>query len=273
MVTHYQAGPREVLLTSNRPGGTETSRWVLVNGLLMYARVWAGLTLPDRPAVVLVHGLNISSRNMIPAAERLAPYCPVYAPDLPGFGRSGRPDHALSITELADALAGWMCAVGLRHAVLIGNSFGCQVIVECAVRHPECVKRMVLVGPTMDPEARTLLRAAWRWLIDGTREPLSLRINLLGDYVRNDPFRAIRTLLSMLEDRVEEKLPLVRAPTLVVRGARDPIVSQRWAEEVTRLLPAGQLVVIPGVPHALHFGASLEFLRVVRPFLSEHPQR
>ena len=42
-----------------------------------------------------------------------------------------------------------------------------------------------------------------------------------------------------LEDRIEKKLSHVHVPSLVVRGGRDPIVPQHWAEEVARLLPMG----------------------------------
>lgn len=61
----------------------------------------------------------------------------------------------------------------------------------------------------------------------------------------------------------------IRAPTLGVRGARDPIVPQRWAEEAARLLPRGRLVVIPGAAHSITFHAPLELTRVIRPFLLE----
>ena len=76
-----------------------------------------------------------------------------------------------------------------------------------------------------------------------------------------------------MEDRIEEKLPHVRVPALVVRGSKDPIVPQRWAEEVARLLPMGRLVVVPGAPHTLVYDAPLELARVVRPFLSGGQER
>jgi pimeloyl-ACP methyl ester carboxylesterase len=60
--------------------------------------------LPERrPAVVLARGLGGSSRYMLPIAEHLALDLQVYAPDLPGFGLSDKPGHALTIRELADA--------------------------------------------------------------------------------------------------------------------------------------------------------------------------
>jgi 2-hydroxy-6-oxonona-2,4-dienedioate hydrolase len=62
-------------------------------------------------------------------------------------------------------------------------------------------------------------------------------------------------------------------PTLVVRGSRDPIVPQRWAEEVSRLLPDGRLVVVPEVTHTVNFDAPSEFVRVIREFLNERQPR
>jgi pimeloyl-ACP methyl ester carboxylesterase len=49
----------------------------------------------------------------------------------------------------------WLEAADLPSVAVLGNSFGCQVAVELAVRHPDRVAGLVLVGPTMDPSART----------------------------------------------------------------------------------------------------------------------
>src|SRR3546814_11433128 len=82
----------------------------------------------DRLPVVLVHGLGMSSRYMAPPAQRLASDFRVFAPDLPGFGDSGKPAHILSVPELADALAEWMRVCGLSPAALVAHSFGCQIV-------------------------------------------------------------------------------------------------------------------------------------------------
>ena len=108
--------------------------WVNVGGLRVHARAATGAANADAPPVVLVHGLVVSSRYMIPLAERLAERNHVYAPDLPGFGRSDHPERPLDIVGLADALAGWMHAAGIASAVLIGNSLGCKIIADMALR-------------------------------------------------------------------------------------------------------------------------------------------
>jgi 2-hydroxy-6-oxonona-2,4-dienedioate hydrolase len=140
----------------------------------MYARVSAVPLPADRPPVILVHGLVISSRYMVPLARRLAPDFQVYAPDLPGFGNSAKPPFTLTLSELADALAEWMTAAGLTRAALVGNSVGCQILAEFALRHPTRADRLVLIGPTVDPAARTARQQLARTFLNSRREPRSL---------------------------------------------------------------------------------------------------
>ena len=84
-----------------------------VNGASMHARRSENSLPPTASTVVLVHGLSVSSGYMVPTAVRLAQYHHVYLPDLPGFGKSAKPSHILTIPELADALADWMQAMEL----------------------------------------------------------------------------------------------------------------------------------------------------------------
>src|SRR4051794_30941443 len=154
--------------TLSRPGSSAEvlgSRWDTVWGLRGHARVGGR----GRP-VVLVHGLGVSSRYFVPLAERLVRRYAVLAPDLPGYGRSGTPDRALGIEALAEALRAWLDRAELPTASLVGNSVGCQVAVELAARSPERVERLVLVGPTMDPSAPTLLRQSVRLARDLVHE-------------------------------------------------------------------------------------------------------
>jgi 2-hydroxy-6-oxonona-2,4-dienedioate hydrolase len=217
--------------------------------------------------LVLVHGLVVSSRYMAALARQLASRYRVFAPDLPGFGRSDKPRRVLSLAELADALARWLDAAGLARAAFYANSLGCQILVEFALRHPARVEGLVLQGPTMD---QTRPGARWQilhWLANGSRERLSLNAILAADYAQAGVRRALLGFRHALRHPMKERLAQVPHPTLVIRGGRDPIVSQAWAEQVAGLLPRGRLVVIPGGPHTLNHSRPLEVSRVLRPFL------
>jgi 2-hydroxy-6-oxonona-2,4-dienedioate hydrolase len=245
------------------------SIWTKVNGHWIHARMGADPLPPDAPVVILVHGMVVASRYMEPTAERLATFCRVYVPDMPGYGTSDKPPELLSISRLADALADWMRALGLTQAAMLGNSFGCQIIAEFAARYPDLIERVVLQGPTIDPSQRTLGQQVNAWLINGYREPGKMTGIMLRDYWAAGVRRAVHTLFMAMEDRIEDKLPHIQVPTLVVRGAEDVIVPQAWAERIIALLPNGRLVVIPGVMHTIVYFNPLELVRVVRPFLLE----
>ena len=249
--------------------GQLEDRWARVAGHAVYFRASVEPVPADAVDVVLVHGLAVSSAYMVPTAVRLAPYHRVYAPDLPGFGKSDKPRRVLRVTELADALAAWMTTIGLGPAALIGNSLGCQIIADFARRHPALLDRAVFIGPTMDPSGRTMAEQGRRLLIDIFREPPSAWVVQGRDYLAFGARRLFVTLRDGLRDPLEAELPHVRVPTLVVRGERDPIVSQPWAEEVTRLLPDGRLVVVPGAAHIVNYNAPDQLARVVLPFLAE----
>ena len=256
-------------LEGDRPEVEPSSKWARVDGLWMHYRTAGEAATARRPAVVLVHGLIVSSRYMIPTLRHLASHHRVYAPDLPGFGKSEKAPTVLDVPGLSGALSAWMDAVGLKQATLVGNSMGCQVIAHLAARRPELVHRAVLQAPTMDPCGRSVPRQVARFLLDVPREPPSLVPIELRDLLAAGARQGWRTLRHGLEDCIEENLPRVREPALVVRGSRDPICPQRWAEEAARLLPEGRLVILGGMAHAANFGAPARFAEVIRGFLEE----
>jgi pimeloyl-ACP methyl ester carboxylesterase len=222
---------------------------------------------PDhqREAVVLVHGLGVSGRNLVRLARALAPWYDVHVPDLPMFGQS-RP---YGPRELGHVLAAWMHTAELRRATVVGVSYGCQVATWTAVQHASFVERVVLVAPTIDPEVRTMGELLRRGLARGGGEPLGLRLMMLADYWRAGPRALLASYSHLLTDAIEERLPAVGQPALVVRGGRDTLVRQGWAEEVTSLLPDGRLVIVPGAPHSVQYTAPVVTAAVIRDFLRD----
>lgn len=243
------------------------SHWISANGLRMHSRRSPEGLPANRLPLILVHGLTVSSRYMVPIAQRLAPFYSIYAPDLPGFGKSASPAHVLTIPELADALADWMQACGIASAALMGQSMGCQVIADLALRYPDRVSAAVLIGPSMDRHGRTALEQIRRLCIDGTRTPLSSLFITFRDLLDCGVARTLKTFQYALRDQIETKLPSVSAPTLILRGERDPIAPQRWVCELRDLLPHGQLQIIPGASHAAQYMAPERTAQVMLPFL------
>ena len=158
--------------------------------------------------------------------------------------------------------------MGIHRAAFVGNSFGCQIITELALRRPALIERAVLVGPTVDAAARTWTQQIFRLVVDTVREPFRLLALVAEDYGRCGVHTLAETFEAALADAIERKLPRVYAPTLVVRGERDPIAPARWVERLARLLPYGWMYVIPGAAHAANYSHPGELADVVKTFLA-----
>lgn len=263
------AGKRAIALTPEKTRQRDKlqGQYTIVKGLSIYDRRSEDLAPPDAPAVILVHGAGLSGRYMVPTAEQLAPDYRVYIPDLPGYGDSDKPEPPLDLAGLADSLCQWMDAAGIQRAAMLGNSFGCQIIVEFAVRHPERLERAILQGPTVDRRARTFGQQLWRLILDAPNEASSQAGIQIEDYQKAGFRRIFHTFNMAISDAIEEKLSRVRVPTLVVRGEKDPVVPYEWAREVFDLLPDAQYVEIADGGHTLNYKEPVAVARVARAFL------
>ena len=232
--------------------------------LRMHARVGHG-NGGGKPALVLVPGLVVTSRNVGPTAEHLQETFSVYALDLPGFGQSDKPPRVLDVPALATALLAWMDAAGLPDAHLLGNSFGCQVIAEVACRAPERIKSLVLTGPALDPAIRNWWQPVWRLGLDAVYEP-SLIGPVFYDFWEMGPGRVLSTFRVCLADRIETKLACLKMPTLLIRGERDLIARAGWLDHMRQLLPSAQAHTVPRAPHAIAWSTPEHVAALAGPF-------
>ena len=201
----------------------------------------------EGPAFVLVPGIGVSSRYFGPAAAELAKRGVVYLVDLPGYGAAPDPKKDVTIPEHAAVLAQFLAKAGHALPVLVGHSWGAQVVSQLVVDNPGLIDRLVLMAPTLRPEARTFWRSIGLLLRDGLREPWRVNLIATGDYL----FRCgipygMRQMPHLLGDRIEDRLGRIGATTLVMRGDRDPIVTPEWCARVTSLVPGARKATVEG---------------------------
>ncbi len=99
------------------------------------------------PAVLFIHGLGTSGymewrRNLEPAAARHR----VFAPDLPGYGRTDKPRARYTVPYFGRFVVRYMRELGLRSATLVGASLGGRIALEVALDEPRMVRKLVLVN-------------------------------------------------------------------------------------------------------------------------------
>ncbi|XP_062096546.1 probable 1-acylglycerol-3-phosphate O-acyltransferase [Humulus lupulus] len=128
----------------------------------------------DSPTLVMVHGYGASQGFFFRNFNALASRFRVIAIDQLGWGGSSRPDFTCKSTEeteawFIDSLEEWRKAKNLSNFILLGHSFGGYVAAKYALKHPEHVKHLILVGPAgFSSEADgmseriTRFRATWK---------------------------------------------------------------------------------------------------------------
>ncbi|MFJ9038507.1 alpha/beta fold hydrolase [Streptomyces sp. NPDC102406] len=240
-----------------------------------FTRRFGAVPRAGTDAVVLVHGLGLSGRYFVPLARRLAARgAAVLVPDLPGNARSRSvAARAPDVGQLALALAHLRRRLPPAPSLLVANSVGCQVAAAFAAAHPRMVSRLVLVGPALEPGV-SAWRQCGRLVLDAPREPFGLLCLAVSDYLVTGPLRCAASFRHALRDSAgafEAHLARVRAPTLVVRGAGDPLASRAWTRRVARLVGDGRTAEIPGAAHAAHYSAPDALAALIHEFTADGP--
>lgn len=222
---------------------------------------------------VLLHGIGMGRSVFLELGDLLGARGRVVSVDLPGYGETPEPDHVLSVEENADVIAAYLrdLLVGAREGtevVVLGHSMGAQVAMEVAARHPDVVDRIVLVGPTVDPDARSALRQLWRLLRDIT--PESPRVIAVGarEYLRAGP-HILAKVRAMLAHHPEDTAPRVPVPALVIRGGNDLVVPTAWARRLTDAIPDARLREVSGHGHETMIRNAVPTAELIARFLDE----
>jgi len=223
---------------------------------------------------VLVHGLGVSGAYFVPLARVLARSACVIVPDLPGTGHSAGSGGPLGVSAQANVLAELLARVAPGASpVLVGNSLGSQAVLDLAWRRLAPHGPLVLIGPSVDPRYRSLLRQLRTMAADLVREPAALWPVVARDYLVTGPAGVLTTALSGLADRPEDKLPAIESPVLVLRGEHDALTTAAWAERCAELAPRGRFEPLPGAAHAPHFSHPRLVAAHIERFLAECEDR
>jgi pimeloyl-ACP methyl ester carboxylesterase len=201
------------------------------------------------PAIVLVHGIGVSHRYLSRLHDELAARRTVFSIDLPGFGGLPKPRRDLDVPEMAHALGQVVAGLGVGPVVLLGHSMGCQWVVEAALQRPDLVTTVVAMGPVADDRYRTMIGQTRALAVDTLGEPPSVNVIVFTDYLRCGVPWYLTQLRHMLAYRLEERVPDLAVPLLLIRGGADPIAGLEWCRRLRRSAATAQLVLIPRHHH------------------------
>lgn len=239
------------------------------------------------PPLVLLHGAWSDSRVWSLQLEHLSDAFTVIAWDAPGCGASSDPPADFSLADYADAVAGFIRALGLAPPHLLGLSFGGGLAIEVYRRHPAIMVSLVLASAyagwagSLQPDVvEGRLRRA---LLEADQPPEDWVRGYIPGFFAGPvpPERVAEMTTIMLDVRAAGIKPMVSAfatadlrdaladitvPTLLLYGERDERSPLTIAHDLSARIPHAQLVVLPGVGHLTNLEAPAAFNASVRAF-------
>lgn len=262
----------------------DTRRVAVAPGVELAADLWpAPATSPGPVTFVLAHGLASNARLWDGVASRLNErgHAAVTV-DLRGHGRSSKPDGPYDVPTVADDLAALVRELGLERPLVAGQSWGGNVVIELAARHPGLTRGLVCVdGGWLEPSDAF---PSWEACRDALAPPhlAGRRLADVEVHVRaahpDWPEAGIAGTLANFErfpDGTIAPWLTFERHLVVLRGLWDHHPSERYADvrEPVLLLPAS-----PAIPDSRSAarGAGVERARAalprarVRPFIGDH---
>ena len=253
-----------------------------VHTVLVHGQRIAYLDVGAGPPVILIHGFGGSMWQWEYQQHQLSQHFQVLTLDLPGAGLSDKPDIEYRPDQMLDFLVGFMDAVKIPQATLVGNSMGAGLAIGMALTHPTRVAKLVLVGGlpqhvmeklTSPSVRRALESSAPSWLIsfgntlfgglmiesvlhEMVHDPALLTPAVLERSNRNrqlpgliKPIMAVRENVPLWEAGFATRLGTITHPTLVLWGEKDRVFPLAVGEELHQTIKGSQFIRVPKAGH------------------------
>ena len=253
------------------------------------------------PAVILVHGLGGSLWQWEYQQTPLSETHRLITLDLLGAGYSDKPDIDYTPEVMLEFFRGFLDAIGIQRASLVGNSMGGGIVIAMALTYPDLVDRLVLIDGlpdhVRDRTASPLLRQTIDtklpvWLIkfgsffagrgathkilkEIVYDPELLTPAVLDRSTRNrsagsiiGPVFSLARNLPLWEEGFAKRLAEIRHRTLIIWGEEDRLFPPQAGRDLNAIIPGSKLALIP---HAAHI-PMWEQPQVVNPFLLQFLQ-
>ena len=253
------------------------------------------------PPVILLHGLGATNASMLTTLWELSTDHRVIAPDLPGFGASGKPIRSYNAGFYSDWLLGFMDELKIDRADLIGNSMGGRVAIEAALCAPERVDKLVLLAPSpafikkrqftdivkfLRPELalvplplprKQVLRGLKRMFSQPERLEDAWYDAAVDEFLRvfSTPRGRIAFFSAARQIYLEEphgdvgfwdRLKGLERPALFVWGERDTLVPPGFARHVEKALPGVESIILEDCGHVPQYEWPDRTHQLVRSF-------
>ncbi len=243
--------------------------------------------------LIVLNGIFMSCASWAPLVPAFSARCRLILLDLLDQGKSARLDHEYTQQLQAEVVVGLMDHLGLKTADLMGISYGGEVLMHLAADYPDKVRKLILAHtcpyttPWLKDIGRSWLYAFqsydghqfFKTCIPSVYSPRFYEENYEWASAREDMFVRVFTpeiydgfarLTRAAETHdAREKLPHIKAKTLVISADEDHVTPPYQQEYLAQRIPGAALLVIKGSGHASMYEKPVEFTAAVLGFLAQ----
>jgi pimeloyl-ACP methyl ester carboxylesterase len=253
-----------------------------IQTVLVYDQRIAYLDVGAGPPVVLIHGFGGSMWQWEQQQHTLSQHFRILTLDLPGAGLSDKPEIDYRPDQMLDFFVGFMDAVKIQQATLVGNSMGAGLAIGMALAHPTRVAKLVLIDGlpqhvmeklTSPSVRRALETTAPSWLVsfgnvlfgglmiesvlrEIVYDPALLTPAVIERSNRNrqrpgliKPIMTVRENLPLWESGFATRVGEITHPTLVIWGEEDRVFPIAVGEELHQTIKGSRFIRIPKAGH------------------------
>jgi pimeloyl-ACP methyl ester carboxylesterase len=253
-----------------------------IQTVLVHDQRIAYLDVGTGPPVILIHGFGGSMWQWEQQQHTLSQHSRVLTLDLPGAGLSDKPEIDYRPDQMLDFLVGFMDAVKIPQATLVGNSMGAGLAIGMALAHPTRVAKLVLIDGlpqhvmeklTSPSVRRALETSAPTWLVsfgnmlfgglmvesvlrEIVHDPALLTPAVIERSNRNrqrpgliKPIMTVRENLPLWESGFATRVGEITHPTLVIWGEEDRVFPIAVGEELHQTIKGSRFIRIPKAGH------------------------
>jgi len=238
------------------------------------AKIFYGIHGEGDP-VILLHGGMGNGDHFSSQVTALRATFQVIVIDTRGHGRSSLPKGKLSYHAMAGDVLAVMDKLKLEKAAIVGWSDGGAIGLDLAILNPDRVAKLFIIGTNYDAKGSKPRRG----------KPPSAAFNAYAakcraDHVRlgNKPKSFAAQIAAMLPvwrnpgGFTKEQIKTIQAPTMVALGDHDEIIELAQIEEMSTLIPKGQLTVFKDTSHFAMWQDPTTFNKVLLEFLTAKPE-
>jgi pimeloyl-ACP methyl ester carboxylesterase len=243
------------------------------------------------PPVILIHGWTQAWNTWRSTLENFQDRYRMYAPDLWGFGESEKKRTSFEVTDFVELIPEFMDKLGIIKVPIMGHSMGGTTALGVALKYPERVRKVGVVGSPIDGRSLSLF-------LKLAGQPLIARLMLMGEdapllraFIRGwSPFVTrphpdlfynmtianaagftvdsfFSSIDSLHHTDLRNTLSRIKMPAMGIYGARDVIVNPNQLKLFERTIPHGKTMLIKKAGHFPMWDTPQEFFAAFQQFM------